>query len=220
MPPVPPPFAGLGQSATGLAPARSGALEAFYAGLGLPIDTQPASEAELLELAGALLREFVRGTVELLLARASIKHEARLDVTTLRATENNPLKFAASAEEALQRLLSPQPGAGYLAPREAVREALQDLRAHALATLAGLEAAVRSLFERFDPARLERDFSERSLLASIVPAHRKAKCWDLFEEQFRQIGEAAREDFNALFGREFARAYQEQVERLRTAGPR
>jgi type VI secretion system FHA domain protein len=216
-----PPALGTALPPAASAPApRDGALQAFFAGLGIPPPATTAGEAEVLALAGALLRELVRGTIDLLLARASIKQEARLDLTALRATENNPLKFSASAEEALGRLLSPQPGTGFLEPRAAVREAMQDLRAHEIATLAGLEAAVRGMFDRFDPVRLERDFSERSLLASILPAHRKAKCWDLYEEQFRQIGESAREDFNALFGREFARAYQEQVERLRAAGPR
>ncbi len=199
----------------------SGALAALAAGLGFAPSLPPGTtQDEVIELAGALLAEFVRGTIDLLRARASIKQEARLEMTTLHATENNPLKFAVTPQEALQRLLSPDPGTGYLTPRDAVVEAMRDLRAHELATLAGLEAAIRGMFERFDPKRLERDFSERSLLASILPAHRKAKCWDLFTQQFRQIGEEAREDFNALFGREFARAYEEQARRLRSAGPR
>ena len=194
---------------------------ALLAGAGLPPSLPPgATETQVLELAGALLQELVRGTMELLQARASIKQEARLEVTTLRAAENNPLKFSVSLEDALARLLSPEPGQGFLEPRRAVRDAMQDLRAHELATMAGLEAAVREMFNRFDPERLERDFSERSLLASILPAHRKAKCWDLFAQQFRQIAEEAREDFNALFGREFARAYEEQVRRLHSARPR
>lgn len=202
-------------------PPASGGLEALAAGLGLTPALPPgASEEEVLQLAGALLRELVRGTIDLLRARASIKQEARLEMTTLRPMENNPLKFSVTPDEALQRLLSPDAGHGYLAPREAVVEAMRDLRAHELATLAGMEAAIRGMFARFDPARLEQDFSDRSLLASILPAHRKARCWDLFAQQFRQIGEEAREDFNALFGREFARAYEEQVRRLRSAEPR
>lgn len=235
MPPPPPvippapPHTGTGLSAgigvarpiTPREPVGASALGTLLAGAGLPPSLPPgATEAQVLELAGALLHELVRGTMELLQARASIKQEARLEMTTLRPAENNPLKFSVSLEDALARLLSPEPGQGYLEPRKAVREAMQDLRAHELATMAGLEAAVREMFKRFDPERLERDFSERSLLASILPAHRKAKCWDLFAQQFRQIAEEAREDFNALFGREFARAYEEQVRRLHSAGPR
>ena len=203
------------------AQAAGSGLDALATGLRFVPALPPGTpQEEVIELAGALLRELVGGTMELLRARASIKQEARLEMTTLRAVENNPLKFSVTPEEALQRLLSPEAGTGYLAPREAVVEAMRDLRAHELATLAGLEAAIRGMFARFDPQRLEQDFSDRSLLASILPAHRKAKCWDLFAQQFRQIGEEAREDFNALFGREFARAYEEQVRRLRSTGPR
>jgi type VI secretion system protein len=201
-------------------PAGGGgsAIAAFLRGAGLePEAAATGNEAELLEAAGALYRELVRGTMELLTARASVKQEARLQMTTIRAVENNPLKFSVSVDDALERLIHPEPGKGYLEPRRAVREAMQDLRAHQLATLAGLEAAVKGIFHRFDPERLEQSFSERSSLASILSINRKAKCWDLFTIQFRQIAQEAEEDFNALFGREFARAYEEQVRRLRSA---
>jgi type VI secretion system protein len=171
-----------------------------------------------------MFREMVEGIVELLMARASIKSEARLPLTTIRPVLNNPLKFSVGADDALRKLFGAERAAGFLAPEEAVRDAVQDLKAHQLAVIAGLQATLKDLFNRFDPERLEREFSERSLLGTILPLHRKAKCWTLFTDEFRKIAREAEDDFQRLFGREFARAYQEQVRRMRAGdgseGPR
>jgi type VI secretion system FHA domain protein len=138
-------------------------------------------------------------------------------MTTLRPTENNPLKFTVTTDDALRHLLRREPARGFLGPVQAVEEVMQDLKAHQLATLAGLEATLKGMFQRFDPARLEREFTDRSLLDSLVPGHRKGRCWDVFSAEFRRIAQEAEEDVQALFGREFARAYEEQVRRLRAA---
>jgi type VI secretion system FHA domain protein len=191
-------------------------MRAFLRGAGLPASAvQDLSGPEVLELAGRLLRQVVGGLRALLAARSSIKQEARLEMTTLRATENNPLKFTVSDEDALRHLLRRDPQPGFLGPLAAVEEVMRDLKAHQVATLAGLEATLKGMFQRFDPARLEREFSDRSLLGTLVPGHRKARCWDLFGAEFRRITQEAEEDVQALFGREFARAYEEQVRRLR-----
>ncbi len=207
-PAPPPPTLAAGDAA---APIR-----AFLRGAGLPADAvEGLAGPDVLELTGQLLRHVVGGLRALLAARSSIKQEARLEMTTLRATENNPLKFTVSDEDALRHLLRRDPQPGFLGPLEAVEEVMRDLKAHQVATLAGLEATLKGMFQRFDPARLEREFSDRSLLGTLVPGHRKARCWDLFGAEFRRITEEAEEDVQALFGREFARAYEEQVRRLR-----
>jgi len=192
---------------------------AFLRGLGLDPSAIPGlvDRDEALARAGQLLRVLVGGLRELLAARASIKQEARLQITTLRPVENNPLKFTVTTDDALRHLLQREPAPGFLGPIEAVEEVMQDLKAHQLATLAGLEATLKGMFQRFDPARLEREFTDRSLLSALVPGHRKGRCWDLFSAEFRRIAQEAEEDFQALFGREFARAYEEQVRRLRAA---
>jgi predicted component of type VI protein secretion system len=52
------------------------------------------------------------------------------------------------------------------------------------------------------------------VLDSLLPMNRRAKLWDLYIALYRDIAVEAEDDFHALFGREFLRAYQEQVERL------
>ena len=51
-------------------------------------------------------------------------------------------------------------------------------------------------------------------LDSLLPMNRRARLWDLYTERYREIAKEAEDDFHALFGREFLRAYEEQVKRL------
>jgi FHA domain-containing protein len=48
----------------------------------------------------------------------------------------------------------------------------------------------------------------------LLPAHRKAKLWDLFTERFEHISAEAEDDFQHLFGKEFLRAYEAQVAKM------
>ena len=175
------------------------------------------TDTEVVERTGRLLHVMVAGIRELLAARASVKQAGGIEMTTIRAARNNPLKFTVTTEEALGHLLRRDPAPGFLPPIESVAEVMHDLKAHEVANLAGLEAKLRWMFARFDPTRLEQEFADRSLLGSLMPGHRKARCWDLFTAEFRRMAAEAQEDVQALFGREFARAYEEQVHRLRDA---
>jgi FHA domain-containing protein len=52
------------------------------------------------------------------------------------------------------------------------------------------------------------------MLDSLLPINRRAKLWDLYQQLYRDIAEEAEEDFHAVLGREFVRAYEEQVAKL------
>lgn len=126
---------------------------------------------------------------------------------------NNPLKFSPDVGFALAQLLVPQ-GRGFMPPEEAMRDAYDDLRAHQFGFMAGMRAALTGVLKRFEPAALEQRVLTRSVLDSLLPGARKARLWDLFEQMYGEISREAEDDFHALFGREFLRAYEEQVERL------
>ena len=164
-------------------------------------------------LLGQLLRESTRGAVELLVARAALKREMRAEMTMIVARENNPLKFSPSVEVALQHLLGTQ-SPGFMAPAPAVRDAFDDLRAHQLGVMAGMKAALEGVLQRFDPQQLEAKLTRKSAINSLIPATRKARLWELFQELYGQISSEAQDDFDELFGRAFLRAYEAQLDRL------
>lgn len=188
-------------------------LEAFQRGLQAPNLNLSSLSPELMELLGSLLHEAAAGTIDLLTARATFKRELRAKGTTIVARNNNPLKFSPSAEVAVQHLLSP-PARGFMPAEAAMRDAYDDLRAHQVGFVAGLQAALDGVLARFDPAELEKRLTERSMLHSLLPATRKARMWEVFIEQYTRIRAEASDDFHTLFGTAFLKAYEQQIDLL------
>jgi type VI secretion system FHA domain protein len=199
----------------GAAPAGGDPFQAFLAGAGIdPNDLPPEAAAEMMQTVGTLFRDMVAGLCDILMVRANIKERFQMtERTTLRRSENNPLKFSVDADDAMANLIT-RPRPGFLPADQAVREALGDIKAHELAVLAGMQTALKALLDRFDPANLEKRIEQTSVWDNILPANRKAKYWELFCEHYREIAREAEDDFHGLFGREFTRAYERQVKRL------
>ena len=211
------------KSAVQVQPSASNAalLEAFLRGAGAQEVKFPGGlTPELMEVFGQLLREAVQGTLDLLGARTKVKTEIRVDVTIIEPRNNNPLKFSPTVDAAMMHLLAPH-AAGFMTPVRALRDAFDDLRAHQVAMLAGMRAALTGLLARFAPERLERRNRQKSVLDDLVPMHRKAKQWDVFAKLYRDIRAEAEESFDVVFGKEFRRAYEAQMKRLaRPDGPK
>jgi type VI secretion system FHA domain protein len=168
------------------------------------------------ETAGALgliLRSVVQGVIEVLQARAEIKNQFRLPLTRVKTAENNPLKFAVNAEDALSSLLGRRT-AGYLAPVEAFEDAFNDIRFHQLAMLAGMRAGFEEVMSRFDPERLQEAF-DKQVKRGVLSMSSKSRYWELYAEQFRELSGDPEEAFRRLFGEEFASAYEKQLDGLK-----
>ena len=193
---------------------RDELLRAFLAGAGVPNLNIPGGlTPQTMNLFGQLLRESAQGTLDLLLARALTKREVRAEMTMIVARENNPLKFSPNVEVALSHLLAPQ-GHGFMMPLQAMKDAYDDLRSHQFGFMAGMRAALAGVLERFNPEQLEQRLTQKTMIDSLLPMHRKSKLWDLFSERFTDISKEAEDDFQALFGKEFLRAYEAQVAKL------
>lgn len=193
---------------------------ALYAGLGLaaPV-TPPRSSTAQAELIGALLRGCVAGALGLLSARAVAKRELGADATQLQVRENNPLKFAPDADAALALLLAP-PQRGFVPPLEAVREAFDDLRAHEVALLAGMRAALTAVIDRFDPVVLEARLDDKGLWDNVLAGSRKAKLWERYAEQHAAIAREVEDKFDVVFASAFAQAYEAQRRSLAQRDPK
>lgn len=211
-----PPLAGPPVTASPTSADTDALLAAFREGLGQPHLPAGGLTPEFMRLLGQLVHESARGTVDLLVARAALKREVRAEATMIVARENNPLKFSPTAEVALGHLLGPTVR-GFIEPQRALRDAFDDLRAHQLAFLAGMRAALEGLLQRFDPASLESRLTQKSVLSSLLPAARKAQLWSVFQQEYQQIAGELSDDFHQVFGREFLRAYEAQLDALSQA---
>jgi type VI secretion system protein len=129
-------------------------------------------------------------------------------------TENNPFKFSVSAQEAMLRVLN-RTDSAYLSGPVAAAEAIDDINAHQMAVMAGTEAALKSILQRFRPATLESRFGSDSILVKALPFLKKARYWEFYKILYDEVSEAADDDFQQYFGIEFSSAYEEQLDRLK-----
>lgn len=201
--------------ASAAASAGGDLLQAFLRGAGMTqLKVDPAGAEAQMEAIGRSYRGLVEGLVDVLRARASLKGEFRMAQTMIQPVQNNPLKFAPNVDEAMLLLLR-RDNQAFMAPDRAVADSFEDLKAHQLAVMAGVQAAIRHLLARFEPAALEARFGKPAGLSGLLPGARQAQNWDSFTELYAKILREAEDDFQELFGREFSRAYEEHSARLR-----
>jgi len=190
-------------------------LQALLTGLGIPDLHTSRSPTELAQLIGEMLRATTTGTMDVLLARALTKRESHIDMTMIGAYSNNPLKFFPDADSALTQMLGGDSPA-YMRPVKAMNASFEDLKAHELAVIAGMRAALGAVVQRFDPARVEQRRTTHGALDKWMPARRKARLWDRLVERYEDLARDADEDLQRLFGELFSKAYEEQVARMRS----
>ena len=190
------------------APADALALErAFLEGLGISdLHLPQGLNVELMRTIGGLLRETTQGTIDLLRLRAEAKSSLHADMTMIGSQAVNPLKAAWDADVALEHLLAPQ-RSDMMKPVRAVTDAYDDLRLHDRGLAAGIHAAVSGLLARFAPAEIEQRAGPATGLDHVMPGNRKARQWDLLLERYEDFSVEAKEDFWAVFEKEFRRAY-------------
>jgi type VI secretion system protein ImpI/type VI secretion system protein len=208
--PPPPPMAA---PATGAGGEQGFA--AFAAGAGIDAAV-PADPLAVLRGLGAAFRAFVGGLRRVMIARAAIKGEFRIDQTTIQAVGNNPLKFSADDEDAMTALL----GIGRridMSAERAVAEAMRDIRLHELAMTTAMQQAVRDLLAGLAPARVQQRTFAGAL--DFLPGRRAARRWAAYEAQHRATAQALTDDFDSVFGTSFMRAYERAMSEIATDGP-
>lgn len=205
-PPAPPPVS---QGPSGNDAARA-FLEALGAG---DMGVADAELTQTMARLGRVLRVLVSGTQEVLRTRTSIKSEFRIAQTMIAPRGNNPLKFSVSPSEAIEALVKPT-AAGYLEGPEAARQAMDDVRAHEVAMMTGMQAALKGLLGKFSPETLEEKIQSGGSLGDVLKG-KKVRYWEAFEAMYAEISDQAENEFFDLFSKEFAKAYQDQMERLK-----
>jgi type VI secretion system FHA domain protein len=171
----------------------------------------PSSEAA--RTLGAMLRAAVGGMMEVLRARERMKDELRVRGTTFKVANNNPLKFSANVDDAFHNLFVKRNPA-YLDPAAAFEDAFHDVRDHQAAFLAAMRLAFESMLSQLDPNRMQEDFDRQLKKGSILGVPAKLRYWDLYRDRYSDLAKDASGAFRTLFGDAFAKAYEEQLERL------
>jgi type VI secretion system FHA domain protein len=199
------------------APATtSNTLDAFFRGAGLPARKLTDKETEqVLHCLGQIMRELVLGISENLHLRTEQKNVLRVPTTTIQPQNNNPLKFSAGIEEALNNLLFRQ-SAEYLSAVDAVRETFTDIKQHQQHMLAALRTAVADYVGRLDPEELEHKVASGKS-GMLANATNKLKYWDLFKDLYQVVAQRQPGQFPQQFVEELARAYETEASRAAPA---
>lgn len=183
-------------------------------GAGIP---SSAITPELSDTFGKILRATIGGLIDLLRERDAMKDSFRLSVTKFKPAENNPLRFSANVEDALYNLLVKRNSA-YLAPAEAISSSFADARCHQAAMLVAMRSAFAGMMQFFDPDKLAAAMDDKPKQRRFFSKGGDDQ-WTQYSELYRQLAEQPDHGFEQLFGERFARAYQQEMDRLREQIP-
>lgn len=173
---------------------------------------------EIHGLVGSMMRETIDGLMQVLRSRTSIKNEFRINVTTIQPVENNPIKFSANVDEALETMFLRRSRA-YKEPVAAIQESFDSIADHQVAVLAGIRSAFRSSLGKFDPVQLEEEFKQTGK-SGLMSGVLKGKMWSAYQEYYQGVAKDVERSFHELFGDEFVQAYEEQMGKLSNARKR
>lgn len=181
--PVSPPPEPQPRRASAAPPAPGGIdaalLQGICEGAGIRPEALTAGDpAELGREIGRTLRIVAEDLANLLKARAATKQSVKSSSRTMIGnTDNNPLKFVPSAEEALEVMYG-NARPGFQRGAAAVKTALDDIKRHQYGVHAAIQPALAQLLEGLSPEAIEGKIGT-SMLSS-----KKSKAWELFVERW------------------------------------
>jgi type VI secretion system protein ImpI len=213
--PTPPPPAAVGPAPRDTPPTSDNVLTSLLGAAGLK---NAAASPEMARDLGRIFRVVVSGVMDVLKARQQTKDQFGLGMTTFKRADNNPLKFSADVEDALHNLFVKQQNTTYLGPVDAFEDAFDDMRNHQIAMLVGVRVAFEAMLSEFHPDHLQEQFDRQVKKGALVSMPARLRYWELYREWIHDMVRDADTSFRELFGDEFARAYEEQLRRLKAQG--
>jgi type VI secretion system protein ImpI len=178
------------------------------AGVSEQVFTQKDPQA-VAEQLGQMLRLVVDNLSQLLNARVQAKRLVRsASHTVIQATDNNPLKFSPSAEEALRIMFGPTTRS-YLDAQQALLQGFEDIKTHQVKTYSAMQHALTTLLAELDPQAIDRDTEADRGIAAVVGS-RKARLWDAYVARWQAKQRSEKGGLIDAFMQIFAQYYDER----------
>ncbi len=177
-------------------------------------DVSPEHLPELLKNIGLITKNSMSGIMKIMMSRAHLKNEFRMSMTTIQTKENNPLKFCINYEQLVHYMLV-KPMSGYMDSEQAVIQSFDELQEHQVGVMAGMKSALSYMLEKLSPEKIIKK-TNKTKSKTLTLNSKKSRYWDGFNELYNDI---KNEDdaFTMMFGNEFCRAYERQIEDIRQA---
>ncbi|WP_112479108.1 type VI secretion system-associated FHA domain protein TagH [Vibrio variabilis] len=186
---------------------------AFFKGLGIDPSSVSSDNPERwwFQL-GVVTRDSVEGIMSTLHNRSAFKQSTRINQTTFRRVENNPLKFSSDFEDAMHNLLRRRT-TGFLPPEKAIKAAFRDLERHEEALHAGVTGAISALMKLLDPKQLEANTKLSSSSSSVNrwPLFSGNKQWLYYKKTYSKITQDIETQTNAFYMEDFAKFYEQYL---------
>ncbi|WP_292455777.1 type VI secretion system-associated FHA domain protein TagH, partial [Mesorhizobium sp.] len=212
-PPAPPPRAAPAprpSRAAQPAPSDMALRAAFLRGMGVEEADFPGRDSLAeMEKFGREYRLMLDGLMQLLRKRAEEKGSARVAQTVVGSSEVNPLKFLPTVEDVIVTIIAER-SPGFLSGEAAISDAVKDLAQHHVRAWRGVQAALRRMIDRFDPAAIEEELKSNSAIGNLLAGGRNAKLWELYQKRHRDIAQSAESSFLGEIGADFRDAYEEE----------
>lgn len=152
------------------------------------LSASPAMDPLELAQLKALLKISVQGYMQLLQARRVFQEETGGSFTTISSKANNPLKFSATVDEALNRLLD-QSSPAYLSGEQALIQACQDILAHMQLSVEHSQAVMMQVKSTLSPQSLQDELAQSGTFKLGLSTSRKARLWDLYCARYNTLGD-------------------------------
>ncbi|HEX2492455.1 MAG TPA: type VI secretion system-associated FHA domain protein [Steroidobacter sp.] len=162
--------------------------------------------------AGELLRTAVESVIQTLRAPEQMKEQLP-NARTSNAGADLLLRSCANPSDAIRVLLEDDRRAG--APTtQTLQQASREFRDHQTAIVAAIRVAFQAMLARFDPDRLQEEFERLTRKGSLLGAPPKLEYWELYRNKYHELASNPETAFRSLFSEDFAKAYEDQRERL------
>lgn len=185
----------------------AGLLEQFLQGAGLP-HAQVTDPSQTMRQLGETFRAMVSGLRAVQSARRTVRAGFRISDNTGR---DNPLNAGMDEDAAMEALVYPRARSS-MTPARAVEQTLTEIGHHELATIAAMRDAIRVLLTALSPDALRQRAEQSGGAISMLATQRKARAWDEFETRYAQIYHGLEDDFDRVFGKAFAEAYERAID--------
>ncbi|SBS38275.1 FHA domain protein [Marinomonas spartinae] len=186
-------------------------MQAFLEGLGVSsaVRDELETEKQWFEM-GVGLNALLMGVINSLRQRANMKNQMKINRTMFQVEQNNPLKFSATIDDAIQNLYTRKSGS-FLGATASIKESFDDLHTHEGAILAAASGSLEALLKLLSPEMISKKADENNSLLKFMPKSSGAISWKLYQELFEEYSKEVNQKGVMALSDEFLSAYDNYV---------
>ncbi|WP_319930917.1 type VI secretion system-associated FHA domain protein [Xenorhabdus santafensis] len=190
-------------------------IAALLEGMGLQNLSKLPIDRQIMHQLGALIHQLSQGVIALNESRNLFKRKIKLITGTNPTSQDvqNPFELLSSAQSVLSLVFNHI--LGFIPLEQATHDILTELQAHQAGIIAGVQAVEEDKLHLFNPSLLEQQAKDEGRLPRLaLSSTHKALMWDYFIKHYQTAINQSEQD-SALFGENFLRAYETEVERYK-----